>query len=73
VDCLRRGTRHCRCRYRIASEAAYAHGHKKYIVFLAEEGTEVKKGILGADYEHLTFPRGNVEKAFSDLLYALPS
>ena len=56
----------------IASEVAFAHGKKKYIVFFAEEGTDVKKGILGADYEHLTFPRGNVEKAFSDLLNALP-
>jgi len=34
---------------------------------------DVKKGILGADYEHLLFPPGNIEKAFSDLLYALPS
>jgi Fe-S cluster assembly iron-binding protein IscA len=57
----------------VSSEAAFAHGHRKYIVFLAEEGLEVKKGILGADYEHLTFPKGNVEKAFSDLLFALPS
>lgn len=57
----------------ISSEAAFAHGIRKYIVFLAEEGLEVKKGILGADYEHLTFPKGCVEKAFSDLLFALPS
>jgi predicted nucleotide-binding protein len=54
------------------SEAAFARGRKKYIVFLAEDGTDVKKGILGADYEHLTFPPGNVEKAFTSLLYALP-
>jgi hypothetical protein len=57
----------------VSSEAAFAHGQRKYIVFLAEEGLEVKKGILGADYEHLVFPKGNVEKAFSDLIYALPS
>jgi hypothetical protein len=57
----------------ISSEAAFAHGQRKYIVFLVEEGLAFKKGILGADYEHLTFPRANVEKAFSDLLYALPS
>jgi hypothetical protein len=57
----------------ITSEAAYAHGLKKYVVLLAEEGTAVKKGILGSDYEHLLFPPGNIEKAFSDLLYALPS
>jgi hypothetical protein len=57
----------------IMSEAAFAHAHDKYVVFLAEEGMDVKKGILGADYEHLLFPPGNIEKAFSDLLYALPS
>ena len=57
----------------ISSEASFAKGKGKYIVFLVEEGMDVKKGILGADYEHLTFPRGFVEKAFSDLLYALPS
>jgi hypothetical protein len=57
----------------IVSEATFAHAHDKYVVFLAEEGTDVKKGILGADYEHLLFPPGNVEKALSDLIYALPS
>jgi hypothetical protein len=57
----------------VASEAAYAHGQRKYIVRLAEKDLDITKGILGADYEHLTFPKGNVEKAFSDLLYALPS
>ncbi len=55
----------------IATEAAYAHGRNKYVVFLVEEGTEVKKGILGSDYEHLPFPPGNIEKAFTDLLSAL--
>ena len=57
----------------ISSEAAFAHGQGKYIVFLVEEGAAFKKGILDEDYEHITFPKANVEKAFSELLYALPS
>ncbi len=57
----------------ISSEAVFAHGLRKYIVFLAEEGVAFKKGILGEDYEHIIFPKANVEKAFADLLYALPS
>jgi hypothetical protein len=56
----------------VSSEAAFALAKRKYVVFLAQEGLDVKKGIAGADYEHLTFPQGQVEKAFSDLIYALP-
>ena len=57
----------------VSSEAAFAQGSQKYVVCLAEKDVPVKKGILGDDYEHLTFPPGFVEKAFSDLLYALPT
>lgn len=56
----------------IMSEAAYAKGKGKYIVMLAQEGLTVSKGILGADFEHIQFPEGIVEKAFSDVLFALP-
>jgi len=56
----------------VVSEASYARGCNKLVVFLVEERTEVRKGIFGSDYEHLPFPPGNVEKAFTDLLSALP-
>lgn len=56
----------------ILSEAAFAKGLSKYVVILVEEDLPFNKGIIGADYEHLTFPKGFVEKAFTDLLYALP-
>ena len=56
----------------LLSEAAFAKGLSKYMVILVEEGLAFKKGIVGADYEHLTFPKDFVEKAFNELLYALP-
>jgi hypothetical protein len=56
----------------ISSEAAFAHARGKYVLFLVEKGVNAAKGILGADYEHITFPKGIIEKSFSDLLYALP-
>ena len=56
----------------LLSEAAFAKGLSKYMVILVEEGLDFKKGIVGADYEHLTFPKDFVEKAFNELLYALP-
>jgi hypothetical protein len=57
----------------ILSETAYAKALNKYIVLLCEENLDVNKGIIGGDYEHLLFPAENIEKCFSDLLYALPS
>ena len=57
----------------ILSEAAYAKGLNKYIVVMCEEGVEFNKGILGQDYEFIIYPPGLVEKAFTDLLYALPT
>lgn len=57
----------------ILSEAAFAKGLNKYIVLLCEDGVEFNKGILGKDYEYISFPRGFIEKAFPDLLYAIPS
>ena len=56
----------------ILSEAAYAKGIGKYIILLCEKGIDFNPGILGRDYEHIVFPPGFIEKAFSDLLYALP-
>lgn len=56
----------------VTSEASYAKGRNKFIVFLCESGATVEKGIFGQDYEHLEFPKDNVEKSFSGLLYTLP-
>jgi hypothetical protein len=56
----------------IMSEAAYAKALSKYIVILAQEDLPFKKGIVGTDYEHMTFPRGIIERTYSDLLLALP-
>ena len=56
----------------ILSEAAYAKGLSKYLIILVQEDLPFKKGIIGTDYEHLSFPKGRIEKTYSDLLYALP-
>jgi len=57
----------------ILSEIAFAKGLQKYIVILVQDDLPFKKGIIGTDYEHMTFPKGFIEKAYTDLLYALPS
>jgi len=56
----------------ILSEAAFAKGCNKYLVVVCEADISFNKGIIGGDYEHLSFPRDNIEKCFSDLVYALP-
>jgi hypothetical protein len=56
----------------ILSEAAFAKGQNKYIVVVCQEEVTFNKGIIGGDYEHLSFPKDNVEKCFSDLVLALP-
>lgn len=56
----------------LQSEAGFAKAKGKYIILLIQEGVPFNRGIVGADYEHMQFPCGNVERAFSDLLYALP-
>ena len=57
----------------ILSEAAYAKALNKYIILMCEDGIDFDKGILGQDYEYISFPHECIEKAFTDLLYALPS
>jgi len=56
----------------VLSEAAYAKGRNKYLIVVCQTGVSFNKGIIGGDYEHLSFPRMNIEKCFSDLVYALP-
>ena len=56
----------------ILSEASYAKGIGKYIIVLLQEGVQMNMGIIGGDFERISFPDGCIEKAFCDLLYALP-
>ncbi len=57
----------------IISETSYAKALGKYIIILCDESLNINKGIIGGDYEHIPFPSEFVEKAYSDLLYCLPS
>jgi hypothetical protein len=56
----------------VLSEAAFAKGRNKYIVIVCQDDITFNKGIIGGDYEHLLFPKENIEKCFSDLIYTLP-
>jgi hypothetical protein len=56
----------------LLSETAFAKGLSKFIIILVQENLPFSKGIVGGDYEHLTFPRGFIEKSYADLLYVLP-
>jgi len=56
----------------IMSEAAFAKAQGKYIVVLAQDGSSSVREIMGSDHEHIAFPAGNIEKAYADLVYALP-
>jgi hypothetical protein len=56
----------------ILSEASFAKGRNKYIIIICQDNITFSKGIIGGDYEHLLFPKDNIENSFSDLVYALP-
>jgi hypothetical protein len=56
----------------LLSEAAFAKALHRYVVILVQQEVTFNKGILGGDFEHISFPAGIVEKSFSELLYALP-
>lgn len=56
----------------ILSEASFAKALGKYVVVLCQQDVAFNKGIIGSDYEYLSFPNGIIEKAYCDLLYALP-
>ena len=57
----------------LISETAFALAHNKYIIIVCEDGIEFQKGIIGMDYEHITFPKSLIEKSYCDVVYALPS
>ena len=56
----------------ILSETAYAKGKSKYLIIICQDEISFNKGIIGGDYEHMSFNEGAVEQCFSDLVYALP-
>lgn len=56
----------------LLSEMAYAKGLNKYIVVLVDSSIDVSKGIVGNDFEHISFPSENIYKCLIDLLYTLP-
>jgi ribosome maturation factor RimP len=57
----------------LLSEAAFAKALGKHVIILCQADVEFNKGIIGSEHEYLSFPRGNVEKIYCDLLYALPT
>jgi len=57
----------------ILSEASTAKALNKYIVIICQANTQFDKGILGQDFEYISFPEGFIEKIFADIIYALPS
>lgn len=56
----------------LISEMAYAKGLDKYIVVLADGSLEIAKGIVGSDFEYISFPADNPYRCLIDILYALP-
>lgn len=56
----------------LLSEAAFAKALEKHIIILMQDHTTLNRGIIGQDFEHIPFPDGGIEKAFSELIYALP-
>jgi hypothetical protein len=56
----------------LISEMAYAKGKDKYLIVLADESVDISKGIVGSDFEHISFPSKNPYKCLIDLLYVLP-
>ena len=56
----------------LISEMAYAKGQNKYLIVMADSSLKVSKGIVGSDFEHISFPSKNAYKCLIDLLYVLP-
>jgi len=56
----------------IQSEASFAKALNKYLIILFQDDATFNKGIIGNDYEHLTFPKDRIEKVYTDLLHNLP-
>jgi hypothetical protein len=56
----------------LISEMAYAKGLDKYLIVLADDSVDISKGIVGSDFEHISFSSKNPYKCLIDLLYVLP-
>lgn len=56
----------------LISEMSYAKGLNKYLIVLADGYLEIAKGIVGSDFEHISFPPDNPYRCLMDLLYVLP-
>ena len=56
----------------LISEMAYAKGLDKYLIVMADDSIKISKGIIGSDFEHISFPSENPYKCLIDLLYVLP-
>jgi hypothetical protein len=54
------------------TELAYSKALSKCIIVIVEQGCELKKGIIGSDFEHMEFPPGRVERCFLPLVGVLP-
>jgi hypothetical protein len=52
----------------LVSEASYALGLGKHIVFIVEEGANVQTAIHGKDLEQIRFPCDRIEETFCSLL-----
>ena len=52
----------------LVSEASYALGLGKHIIFIVEEGANVQAAIHGKDLEQIRFPCGRIEETFCNLL-----
>jgi hypothetical protein len=56
----------------LISEMAYAKGLNKYLIVIVDSSLDISKGIVGSDFEHISFPAENIYKCLIDLLYVLP-
>jgi hypothetical protein len=43
---------------------AFTKGHNKYIGIVCQNDFTSNKGIIGGNYEHLSFSKDNIEKYF---------
>ena len=56
----------------LLSEMSFAKALNKYLIVLADSSLKVSKGIVGGDFEHISFPPENPYKCLIDLLNVLP-
>lgn len=52
----------------LVSEASYALGLSKHVVFMVEQGVKLETALLGKDLEQIRFPCDRIEETFCSLL-----